>query len=829
MSQSRRRPAAAWLWLALVAALPVQPAPTVPAAAGLKLDKIAPPGAKQYRYEAVTRRTAARQGKVRAGNLTWTCKGRRCTITGPWPRPGVGACQALARQVGEISAYGHPKKKLGPAELARCNQAAARPKPKPAPALVQDIKLPPGKPAPKGKPGKSVPATAATKLDPAWVNRLAGSGKDGKDGKAAQDGTTKKPASPGRKGGSLLEQDSLLARALPAAADPKAGKGAPSKYAVPATALKPQTLPGPAKVSPAPKPATQGTAGAKPAAFGSRARQLALATQKDAQAAKPAPSKPAKDGKREATPAPKKAETAPPARKKADQAAAPRLARLLERRITTALAPGPADLQRLAKSLRAPRKYRYARLTAGADPARAQGSRDLKGAMVLRDPAGLKKIADGLYQDRAGGLYEYGRLGKGGGRFVLTRLPTGHRVLAVDLDGDEVVDLALSRGLDRLGELGAVFNELGERWLRCKVPGRKAGTRPAGIEGGQLPGRGGANCEDLPDVSPGGGGGHGFNDYLRQITEPECSGARKVGRGLITDPSGSGTPRGGSSNGGSPDDTPWGHDRRVFNMNAQQLKNVAKKYENVANRLTRAAVQARRDGDNPRAGRLGRLAAQARHTANAFRQAGRDQGRVEVAREMARKKPTDGRIRLLLDAQSMRTGSVMRAHRAAQKFQRSLRQFVAWDRNRPGGGGSPLRGADGLGLADTADRRCAGVTRDAAWGTLFANPQFCKDGDFLTCMVKQQDSVFAATGGQCRRVTGPDDRETVRCEGNEEGRGAGGGDVAGGDKWGGGGVTDRPGQVSAPRGSIGARAVDVTPLGGIIAGLCQGGGCPEDF
>ena len=76
-----------------------------------------------YTYTALTYVNVKKAGSVRTGNLTWRCGGRRCTITGPWPTPAVGACQALARQVGRISSYGHPGKGLRSSELQRCNAA----------------------------------------------------------------------------------------------------------------------------------------------------------------------------------------------------------------------------------------------------------------------------------------------------------------------------------------------------------------------------------------------------------------------------------------------------------------------------------------------------------------------------------------------------------------------------------------------------------------------------------------------------------------------------------------------------------------------------------
>ena len=81
--------------------------------------------ATEYTYTAETLAPAKKQGVVKAGSISWRCQGARCTATGPWAKPGVGACKALAQQIGEIRAYGHPKSQLSAAELRRCNAGVA--------------------------------------------------------------------------------------------------------------------------------------------------------------------------------------------------------------------------------------------------------------------------------------------------------------------------------------------------------------------------------------------------------------------------------------------------------------------------------------------------------------------------------------------------------------------------------------------------------------------------------------------------------------------------------------------------------------------------------
>ena len=80
-----------------------------------------------YTYKAETRTAeAAEQGDVTASGLTWDCNGNRCTISGPWPSPGVTACKSLARKIGAIEYYGLTNGKiyLDKKQLDDCNIGA---------------------------------------------------------------------------------------------------------------------------------------------------------------------------------------------------------------------------------------------------------------------------------------------------------------------------------------------------------------------------------------------------------------------------------------------------------------------------------------------------------------------------------------------------------------------------------------------------------------------------------------------------------------------------------------------------------------------------------
>jgi hypothetical protein len=104
--------------LAPTAILAAPPSPTQPATSQ----------SRPYHYVAQTVATAAKQGAVVASGIQWRCTGARCTTSGPWPNPAVGACKALAVQVGRIRSYGRNGARLNAKQLRECNAVAAVPK-----------------------------------------------------------------------------------------------------------------------------------------------------------------------------------------------------------------------------------------------------------------------------------------------------------------------------------------------------------------------------------------------------------------------------------------------------------------------------------------------------------------------------------------------------------------------------------------------------------------------------------------------------------------------------------------------------------------------------
>jgi hypothetical protein len=74
-----------------------------------------------YAYTVTTHEAPRAQGAVNASGITWQCDAKGCSVTGPWPAPGIGACRALAQKIGPIRSYGHARRQLSAAELEKCN------------------------------------------------------------------------------------------------------------------------------------------------------------------------------------------------------------------------------------------------------------------------------------------------------------------------------------------------------------------------------------------------------------------------------------------------------------------------------------------------------------------------------------------------------------------------------------------------------------------------------------------------------------------------------------------------------------------------------------
>lgn len=80
--------------------------------------------AADARLTASLAQPVAAKTRVVAGGAVWTCEGGTCNAGAATSRSaGFRACQALAKEVGAVTAYGG-RSTLGAEQLAKCNASA---------------------------------------------------------------------------------------------------------------------------------------------------------------------------------------------------------------------------------------------------------------------------------------------------------------------------------------------------------------------------------------------------------------------------------------------------------------------------------------------------------------------------------------------------------------------------------------------------------------------------------------------------------------------------------------------------------------------------------
>jgi hypothetical protein len=74
-----------------------------------------------FRYSARLAAPLPAPKVIRAGSLSWSCRGSNCFANSTVAQPSVGQCRALAGQVGQIAAFGNNVRQLGPSDLRQCS------------------------------------------------------------------------------------------------------------------------------------------------------------------------------------------------------------------------------------------------------------------------------------------------------------------------------------------------------------------------------------------------------------------------------------------------------------------------------------------------------------------------------------------------------------------------------------------------------------------------------------------------------------------------------------------------------------------------------------
>lgn len=78
--------------------------------------------AQKVRYSATLVQPLAGSKEFVAGDNLWYCSGSTCTLVSqPKDADSAGACRALQRKVGALSAYGLSDRPFDAGKLAKCN------------------------------------------------------------------------------------------------------------------------------------------------------------------------------------------------------------------------------------------------------------------------------------------------------------------------------------------------------------------------------------------------------------------------------------------------------------------------------------------------------------------------------------------------------------------------------------------------------------------------------------------------------------------------------------------------------------------------------------
>lgn len=149
---------------------------------------------------------------------------------------------------------------------------------------------------------------------------------------------------------------------------------------------------------------------------------------------------------------------------------------------------------------------------------------------------------------------------------------------------------------------------------------------------------------------------------------------------------------------------------------------------------------------------------------------------------------------------------------------------------------SPIPGPDGESPGSANDPRCEGRNTDSARGTLFTNPDFCQDGDYLQCLAEEQDPIRRITNGKCRTTEGHAGGMMLACGDNiawslqdaKERAQAEASSNCGASADG----TQSYCDFNVPfadTGNVGKEYIDTMDLGPVFDGLCAAGGCGIPF
>lgn len=436
------------------------------------------------------------------------------------------------------------------------------------------------------------------------------------------------------------------------------------------------------------------------------------------------------------------------------------------------------ELNKVAEKLAATELRQYA-YRFFSQTGKSSKERAVPGLFLMRDPAFMKKLQNGFFDDKQSNLIYFGRFEnkqKKDVSYSITFAASGDVILAFDIDGNGLADGVVGKSTD-----GAFWNLLDKKAfaaLRECFEARALGEITLCVRDGNptRPGGGGKGS------TPGGGKSAGGSDVERLmdwVANPNCA--------TIPNPLG-----------------PVGEPLEEFveRIASEELQEEERQYREQSESLHEDAEQQRGDdGDERLADALDDASQAANNMADAIR------NRREAPPELR-----DKANERLVEASSA-------YHKAFSRLRTAERQGgrLTGPGARSGGITRPF-GPD----SESEDPRCAGRRTAIAQGLWFMSKEFCPNRNILDCWERSMDAIRDATGGMCRTEIGPDDNKTMVCEKSDES------DTSSPDgPHGGPGPTDGPRPIRVVGGpKLNYSALSLTPIGALVAALCQQAGCP---
>lgn len=388
-----------------------------------------------------------------------------------------------------------------------------------------------------------------------------------------------------------------------------------------------------------------------------------------------------------------------------------------------------AELNQLAKNLSANglQQYVYRVDTIGAkDASKMDKPRIVRGFFMMRQPAFMKPLPNGFFDDGIGDLVYFGKFNRDGKTnvdYAITFAASGDVIAAFDINNDGLADGILGR--DSMGTSWSLNNKSLGALQQC-FESRAFGDALlciSGPTGGRVrsktdprsgTGRTGSDADD-PDS---------LGSFIDDLSKLDCD----------------------------PLPNPRGP---VSESPQEREKRIQAEYRSHAEQARMEAKRAREDHREGLAAALDREADAADAAASA-------------RQEWVELRPTPPASDEQMDnwARSQaRLEAAEREYRNAQRETNRQRLIVPLPPSgpRPRGGGStssrPL-GPEGV----NEDPRCQGLRTQIKQGLWFMSKEYCPDRNFVDCWARAQDAVSEGTDGRCHPEPGPAGGQIVVCE-----------------------------------------------------------------